>query len=57
MASHMHDRNTRLNMPSDVMYHWIERIACATRLYRGAVAGNALPNYVESGSLSASTRI
>ena len=34
MTSHMHDRNTRLNMSSDVnVYHWVERITCADRLY------------------------
>ena len=38
-----------------LMYHWLERITYAARLYyRGAVAWNALPSGVKDvGSLSA----
>ena len=56
MASYMHDRNTRLNMSSDVnnvplgRTHYMR----SSFIYRGAVAWNALPNAVkDSGSLSA----
>ena len=55
MASHIHDRNTRLNMSSDVNVslgrtHYMR----SSFIYRGAVAWNALPNVVkDSGSLSA----
>ena len=55
MASHMHDRNTRLNMSSYVNVplgrtHYMR----SSFIYRGAVAWNALPNAVkDSGSLSA----
>ena len=57
MASHiiMHDRNTRLNMSSDVNVllgrtHYMR----SSFIYRGAVVWNALPNAVkDSGSLSA----
>ena len=55
MASHMHDRNTRLNMSSDVNVplgrtHYMR----SSIIYRGAVVWNALPNAVkDSGSLSA----
>ena len=66
MASHMNDRNTRLNRLCHqmLMYHWVEHITCAALLYIYiiiyiyiyiyAVAWNALPNAVkDSGSLSA----
>ena len=55
MASHMHDRNTRLNMSSDVNVplgrtHY----RCISFIYRGAVAWNAFPNDIKKlGSLSA----
>ena len=55
MASHMHDRNTRLNMSSDVKVrlgrtHYMR----SSFIYRGAVAWNALPNDIKNlGSLSA----
>ena len=55
MASHMHDRNTRLNMSSNVNVplgrtHYMR----SSFIYRGAVVWNALPNAVkDSGSLSA----
>ena len=56
MAFHMHDRNTRLNMSSDVnnvplgRTHYMR----SSFIYRGAVTWNALPNAVKnSGSLSA----
>ena len=54
MASHMHDRNTRLNMSSDVIVplgrtHYLR----SSFIYRGAVAWNALPNDIKnSGTLS-----
>ena len=48
MASHMHDRNTRLNMSLDVNVplgrtHYMR----GSFIYRGAVAWNALPNAVK----------
>ena len=55
MTSHMHDRNTRLNMSSDVNVplgrtHYMH----SSFIYRGAVVWNALPNAVkDSGSLYA----
>ena len=56
MASHMHDRNTRLNnMSSDVNVplgrtHYMRR----SFICRGAVAWNALSNYITNlGSVSA----
>ena len=55
MASHMQDRNTRLNMSSDVNVplgrtHYMR----SSFIYRVAVVWNALPNAVkDSGSLSA----
>ena len=55
MASHMHDRNTRLNMSPDVnaplgRTHYMD----SSCIYSGAVAWDALPNAVkDSGSLSA----
>ena len=57
MASHMHDRDTRLNMSLDVNVplggtHYMRR----SFIYRGAVAWNALPNDNKNlGSLSAFT--
>ena len=56
MASDMHDRNTRLNIMSsdDNVPLGRTHYMRISFIYRGAIAWNALPNYIKnSGSLSA----